>query len=184
MLFIQEIILEYLKDVRNSNAANVRRAVRFLPVEFDKANITDEILFNRVNLGQDTEGLHKWRDTVKIYGENALWTGKIAPDYFGNRIFVKRASGSQSDSRSGYEILYTDKAQRGWIKSKFTLTNGKSGRVVYNDRCSNWEGPWIYILFTFNFVCADKEDFKLKIFFNKNPDFTFKDMKPLRYNGF
>ncbi len=46
MLFVQEIVLVYTKAVRNANAANVRRSVRFLPVEFDKADITDEFLFN------------------------------------------------------------------------------------------------------------------------------------------
>lgn len=177
MLFIQEIVLQYTKAVRNSNAANVRRSVQFLPVKFDKSKITDEILFNKVNLFQAPEGLQIHRSKTFIYGENALFTGKFS-NFFGYRIFVKRAG-------EGYEILYTDKAQRGWIKSKFTLTNGKSGRIVYNDRSSDWECPvWNYYLITFNFVCADKDDFKPKIFFNKNPDFTFTDMKPLRYSGF
>ncbi len=179
MLFIQEVVLLYTKAVRNSNAANVRRAVKFLPVEFDKSGITDEILFNKVNLFQTPEGLKEQRNAVKIYGENALFTGRFS-DFFGYRVFVKRMGGSQG----GYEILYTDKVQRGYIKSKFALTNGQSGRIVYNERYSNWDCPWLYYLTTFNFVCADKNDFKPKIFFNKNPDFTFTDMKPLRYSGF
>lgn len=177
MLFIQEIDLKYTKAVRNSNAANVRHSVRFYPVEFDKSKITDEILFNKVGLFQAPDGLKEQRNVVKIYGENALFTGKFS-NFFGYRIFVKRAG-------EGYEILYTDKAQRGWIKSKFTLTNGKSGRIVYNDRSSDWDcSVWNYYLITFNFICAEKDDFKPKIFFNKNPDFTFTDMKPLRYNGY
>lgn len=178
MLFVQEIVLEYTKAVRNSNAANARRSVRFMPVEFDKSDISDEILFNKVGLFQSPDGMHEPRSKTRILGENALFTGKFAPDHFGERIFIKRAEG-------GYEILYTDKKQRGWIKSKFTLTEGKSGRIVYNDRYSHWDCPvWIYYLITFNFVCADKESFKPKIFFIKEPDFTFNDMKPLRYSGF
>lgn len=178
MLFVQEIVLEYTKAVRNANAANVRRSVSFLPVEFDKADITDEILFNKTRLFQSLDGMHGPYSKTKILGENALFTGKFAPDHFGERIFVKRAE-------NGYEILYTDKKARGWIKSKFTLTEGKSGRIVYNDRYSHWDCPvWIYYLITFNFVCADKENFKPKIFFRKDPDFTFNDMKALRYNGF
>lgn len=178
MLFIQEIAFVYTKAVRNANAASVRRSVRFLPVEFDKADITDAILFNNVELFQSPNGIREQRNKVKIYGENALFTGKFAADFFGERIFVKRAE-------NGYEILYTDKKQRGWVKSKFTLTEGKSGRIVYNDRSSDWDCPvWNYYLITFNFICADKADFKPKIFFIKNPDFTFTDMKPLRYSGF
>lgn len=177
MLFIQEIVLQYTKAVRNSNAANVRRSVKFFPVEFDTTKIMDEILFNKVALFQAPDGMRGPYGKTKILGENALFTGKFAPNHFGERIFVKRAE-------NGYEILYTDKKARGWIKSKFTLTDGKSGRIVYNDRSGGWECPWIYYLITFNFVCADKSAFKPKIFFIKEPDFTFKDMKPLRYNGY
>lgn len=176
MLFVQEIDLVYTKAVRYGNFANARRAVKFFPVEFDKSDITDEILFNKVRLLQSPDGISE-RSKTKILGENALFTGKFAPDHFGERIFIKRAE-------NGYEILYTDKRSRGYIKSKFTLTEGKSGRIVYNDRSGGWDCPWLYYLITFNFVCADKNDFKPKIFFRKEPDFTFNDMKNLFYSGF
>lgn len=178
MLFVQEIDLVYTKAVRYGNFANARKAVKFLPVEFNNADITDEILFNKVGLFQSPDGISEQRNKTKILGENAMFTGKFAPDHFGERIFVKRAE-------NGCEILYTDKKQRGYIKSKFTLTEGKSGRIVYNDRSSFWDGPvWHYYLITFNFVCADKANFKPKIFFRKEPDFMFNDMKELRYSGF
>lgn len=177
MLFVQRIALQYTKAVRYGNYANARRAVRFFPVELEGADITDEILFNRVDLTQSPDGMSKPRSVVKCYGEKAFFTGKFAPGYFGECVYVKRAGG-------GYEILYTDREQRGYIKSKFTLTGGKNGRIVYNDRSGGWDGPWVYYLITFNFVCADKSDFKPKIFFRKKPDFVFTDMKELRYNGF
>lgn len=177
MLFIQKIDLVYTKAVRYGNYANVRRSVKFLPVNFDTKSITDEILFNSVDLLQRTDGLHEKWNKVKIYGENAFYTGKFNSDFFGQRIFVKRAN-------NGYEILYTDKKQRGYVKSKFTLTNGQSGRIIYNERYSNWDCPWLYYLTTFNFVCAEKSAFKPKIFFRKMPDFTFNDMKKLWYNGY
>ncbi len=178
MLFVQEIDLVYTKAVRLGNFANARRDVKFLPVDFNKTDITDEILFNRVYLFQSPDGISEKRNKVSILGEKAFFDGKFAPDFFGERVFVKRANG-------GYEILYTDKRQRGYIKSKFTLTEGKSGRIIYNDRSSGWDCPvWNYYFVTFNFVCADKDSFKPKIFFRKNPDFTFGDMKELRYSGF
>lgn len=177
MLYIQAVVLTYTKAVRNSSSANVRRALKFLPVEFDKADITDEILFNLVNLFQTPDGLREQRNKTRIFGEDAFFVGKFAKEYFGDRVYVRRAE-------NGYEILYTDKKQRGYIKSKFTLSNGQSGRIVYNERYSSWDSPWIYHLITFNFVCADKSAFKPKMFFIKEPDFTFTDMKPLRYNGY
>lgn len=177
MLFIQEIDLIYTKAVRYGSFANARRAVKFLPVEFDKADLTDEILFNRVHLFQSPDGISEKRNKVSVLGEKAFFNGRFSPDFFGERVFVKRAD-------SGYEILYTDKRQRGYIKSKFTLTDGKSGRIAYNDRSSGWDcSVWNYYFVTFNFVCADKYSFKPKIFFRKNPDFTFNDMKELRYSG-
>lgn len=177
MLFVQRIDLIYTKAVRNSNAANVRRSVKFLPVEFDKTKITGEILFDKTSLVQTPNGLKEEYHRTKPLGENAFFDGKFS-DFFGSRVFIKHAE-------SGYEILYTDKAQRGWIKSKFTLTDGKSGRITYNERHSHWDCPvWNYYLTTFNFVCADKERFKPKLFYIKEPDFTFNDMKELRYSGF
>ena len=179
MLFVQQIDLIYTKYTRGSNFANVRRSMKFLPVEFDKAKITEEILFDKAVISQSEDGLHLHERTrkTKPLGENAFFDGKFS-DFFGNRVFVKRAE-------NGYEILYTDKKQRGWVKSKFTLTDGKSGRIVYNERHGSYfDSPiWYYYLTTFNFVCTDKENFKPKIFFIKEPDFVFTDMKKLRYSG-
>ncbi len=165
----------YTKAVRFGNFANSRRALKFLPAEFDKSDITDEILFHKAEAFQSPDGLRVNKSAVKIYGEAALFDGKFS-EFFGKRVFVKRAA-------NGYEILYTDKIQRGFIKSKFTLKNGESGRIIYNDRRGGAECPWIYYLVTWNFVCADKESFKPKIFYIKQPDFVFDDLKRLRYNG-
>lgn len=177
MLFVQQIDLIYTKAVRGGSFANVRRAVKFLPVEFGKANISGEILFDKASLVQTPNEMQEHYHKTKLLGENALFDGKFS-DFFGNRVLIKRAE-------NGYEILYTDKAQHGWVKSRFTLTDGKSGRIIYNDRRSYWDcNVWNYYLTTFNFVCADKSLFKPKIFFIKEPDFTFNDMKQLRYSGF
>ncbi len=167
--------MAYTKAVRFGNFANSRRALKFLPAEFDKSDITDKILFHKAEAFQSRDGLRVNKSAVKIYGDAALFDGKFS-EFFGKRVFVKRAE-------NGYEILYTDKIQRGFIKSKFTLENGESGRIVYNDRLGGGECPWIYFLVTWNFVCADKESFKPKIFYIKQPDFVFKDLKPLRYSG-
>lgn len=181
MLFVQQIDLIYTKYTRGSNFANVRRSMKFLPVEFDKAKITEEILFDKAVIYQSEDGLNlseRSRKT-KPLGENAFFDGRIS-DFFGYRVFIKRTE------NGGYEILYTDKAQRGWVKSKFTLTDGKSGRIVYNERHGSYFDMqlWYYYVTTFNFVCTDKANFKPKIFFIKEPDFVFTDMKKLRYSGF
>jgi len=177
MLFVQSIDLEYTKAVRYGNFANARRSLKFLPVEFDKSDITDEILFDVVRLFQSPEGIIERYHKVRQLGENALFDGKFT-NFFGYRVFIRRA-----ENGSGYDILYTNRKSHG-VKSKFTLSEGMSGRIIYNERHSYDESSvWYYHLTTFNFVCADKDSFKPKIFFRKEPDFIFNDMKPLRYNG-
>lgn len=177
MIFVQQIDLAYHKDVRYGNFANVRRALKFLPVEFDKSDLTGDILFDKAILVQTPNGMIEHRHKAKTLGENALFTGKMS-DSFGDRVFITR-------TENGYEILYANPKQGGWTKSKFKLTDGKSGRITYNLRTSYFDLPvWRYFITTFNFVCADKDSFKPKIFFRKNPDFIFNDMKPLRYSGF
>ncbi len=178
MLFVQQIKLKYTKDVRYANFANARRALKFLPVEFNKADITNEILFDVAELFQSPEGIGEGYHKVRQLGENAFFDGKFT-NFFGYRVFIRRAENS-----SGYDILYTSRKSRG-VKSKFTLSDGMSGRIIYNERISYDESDvWHYFLTTFNFVCADKDSFKPKIFFRKEPDFIFNDMKPLRYSGF
>lgn len=177
MLFVQRIDVIYTKAVRGGGYANTRRAIKFLPVEFDKADITGEILFDRAAIVQTPNGLKEQSHKTKPLGENAFFDGKFS-DFFGERVFIGRGE-------SGFEILYTDKKQRGYIKSRFVLKNGESGRIIYNERYSCWDSPvWNYYLTTFNFVCAEKERFKPKLFYIKEPDFSFNDMKQLRYSGF
>lgn len=177
MIFVQQINLIYTKYTRGSNFANVRRSMKFLPVEFDKAKITEEILLDSVTLSQSESGFYEQHRKTKPLGEDAFFDGKFS-DFFGNRVFIKRAE-------NGYEILYTDKVQHGWINSKFKLTDSMSGRIIYNERHGSYfDSPiWYYYVTTFNFVCTDKANFKPKIFFIKKPDHVFTDMKKLRYSG-
>lgn len=159
MLFVQQIVLTYTKAVRGGDFAAARKAVRFLPVEFDKSGISNEIMFNKAELFQSPDGIRELHNRTRILGENVFFTRKFASDAFGERIFVKRAE-------NGYEILYTDKKKHGFIKNKLTLTNGKSGRIIYNNRSSDWEcSVWNYFLVTFNFVCAAKAASSLRFSF-------------------
>lgn len=46
MLFVQKIVIEYKKDVRYSNYAQIRKNLKFYPVKFAVNNISEDILFN------------------------------------------------------------------------------------------------------------------------------------------
>ena len=66
------------------------------------------------------------------------------------------------------------------------LTVGKDeyGRVVFNERGTyEYSGIWYYELNIYNFVNADYSKYSPKLFFRKEPDYEFEDMRKLRYNG-
>lgn len=177
MLFVQEIHLYWEKSVNYASFANARRAVKFFPVTFDINNISEEILFNRVLAKQTEDKLIVLSEKTSVLGESAFFSGKFNSDLFDRRIYVKHADG-------GYEICYTSNEQRGFLKTAFSLTNGQNGRLVYNHRSSDSDNPsWIYNLKTFNFVCNGKDAFKPKLFYIKQPDFLFDDLKMLGYCG-
>jgi hypothetical protein len=70
----------------------------------------------------------------------------------------------------------------GFDKTAFVLRKDQYGRIVFNERNTYYDtGEWYYQFFVFNIVCCEKDNFKEKIFFNKNPDYEFNGMKYLRY---
>ena len=158
MLFIQRIDQIYTKNERYPKYANMRRAERFLPIEYD-GEIGGEVLFHSAN-------------KVKIYGAEAFSPDKLYDARYGNRIAVTKDGDS-------YSVLY--RGADGRYKSKFTLEKGEYGRLMYNDRIAG-EDIWFYHIYIYNFVNADSSAFKSKLFYKKIPDREFTDMKYLRYS--
>ncbi len=171
MLFIQKIELEYRKDVRYANYAQIRNAIKFMPVKISKDKIDSEILLNSIKIYQSTDGMKTYPETDKQYSSEVFCKGKFDRNIFEYNIAVKKLSDNE------YEILY----KRSFSK-EFVVKNGEYGRIVFNERSTYWDtGEWYYQLFTYNFVCCDKNDFREKIFFKKETDYNIKDMKYLRY---
>ena len=173
MLFIQYISLTYCKNVRYANYANARNSIKFMPIAVDR--ISDcEVLFNRITLFQDTDGLCEHFNKVRQYDNSILYNPKCYTSPFGNRIAVKK-----SDDGS-YEIMY--RSSKCYYKSPFTLKNNEYGRIIYNDRYVEFDsGQWYYELHTINFINCDKLKYREKMFFRKVPDYEHKDMQYLRY---
>ena len=172
MLFVQQIEIEYRKNVRYANYSQVRNSLKFYPVKINPAEIQQDVLFHSVLFYQDTDGMHDIGTRSRQFTENQLYDGKLNCSPFGKKIGVKPTDENQ------YEVHFYS----GFDKTAFVLGKEQYGRIVFNERNTDYDtGEWYYQLFVFNFVCCEKDNFKEKIFFNKNPDYEFNGMKYLRY---
>ena len=150
MLFVQQIEIEYRKNVRYANFAQARNAIKFYPVRINSDEIQQNVLFHSAFFYQDTNGMHNRGTKSRQFTESQLYDGKFNRSPFG--------------------------------KTAFVLRKDQYGRIVFNERNTYYDtGEWYYQFFVFNIVCCEKDNFKEKIFFNKNPDYEFNGMKYLRY---
>ena len=186
MLFVQNIVLSYQKDVRYANYANQRRSIRFwkLPTTDLEEN---EVFVNRVCLGQstlnktffgqDAKNIYCYQNITKSYGTEVLYEGRFINSPFSGRLAVVK----EDDS---YKIKYCGKHDLGFYSTKMTIGKDEYGRVVFNERGTyEYSGIWYYELNIYNFVNADYSKYSSKMFFKKEPDYEFEDMRKLRYNG-
>ena len=186
MLFVQNIILQYQKDVRYANYANQRRSIRFC-VLFTTDLEENEVFVNRVCLGQstlnktfygqDAKNIYCYQNITKSYGTEVLYEGRFINSPFSGRLAVVK----EDDS---YKIKYCGKHDLGFYSTKMTIGKDEYGRVVFNERGTyEYSGIWYYELNIYNFVNADYSKYSSKMFFKKEPDYEFEDMRKLRYNG-
>lgn len=189
MLFVQNIVLRYQKDVRYANYANQRRSIRFweLPsanleeneVFFHKVLLGQNTFLNQTFLGQDTKNIHCYRNVSQSYGKEVLFDGH----FINNSPFSRRLAVVKTDD--GYQIKYCGKHDLDFYSTKMTVKKNEYGRVIFNQRESYcYSGIWYYELYIYNFVNAEYSDYRKKLFFRKEPDHYFEDMKYLRYNGY
>ena len=176
MLFIQSITLRYEKDVRYANFANQRRSVRFweLPQACPEEN---EVLFHAVFLGQDTQKLGCYRNSLKSCGAEVFYDGKWNQTPFSDRIAVAK----EADS---FRIKYRGKSDRGFYSTKMILRPGEYGRIIFNERnIYPYSGIWYYDMMTYNFINLPFSAYRQKLFYRKEPDHIFQDMQYLRYSS-
>ncbi len=188
MLFVQNIILRYQKDVRYANYANQRRSIRFW--ELPSTDLEEnEVFVNRVCLGQstflnknflvkDTKNIHCYQNITKSYGAEVFYNGR----FINNSPFSGRLAVVKEDD--SYQIKYCGKHDLGFYSTKMTIAKNEYGRIVFNERGTyEYSGIWYYELNIYNFVNADYSKYSPKLFFRKQPDYEFEDMRKLRYNG-
>ncbi|MBP0966297.1 MAG: hypothetical protein J5722_01570 [Oscillospiraceae bacterium] len=174
MLFAQIITLRWQKELRYPAYAAQRRAERFrlLPQECPAENA---VLLHTVQLRQTADGISCVRERAEGYDGLAFSADRMRQSPFPVRLQVTAADGA-------YRIAYCGKECDGLFREKMLLLPGEYGRVIYNERGAyDYSGIWYYDLTVCNFVNAPYSDYRPKLFFRKEPDHLFEDLRYLRY---
>lgn len=208
MLIVQSINLYYHKDARYPNYANVRNSLKFLPINpqpnkfYPSDTMFDcEVLLQSLVYWQKTDGLKQYREKFKKFGNEIFTEGKyetywnyhnlianiriFKEDNIYKIMFCDENFSSHRPTRHGHNESYMKKQSPFKYKDRifetaFRLDKNKYGRIIYNERNVEHDtGIWYYGLHTYNIINCDKSDFKEKMFFRKNPDYEYKQLKQL-----
>lgn len=171
-LYVQQITVEYTKDLRYSNFAQQRQAIKFYPIDISENEGQSEIFLSRISVRQSKGDLKIYPYKNKfLIAKNAIYN----PDDFYSKPFGEKIALQKSGDN--YAVLY----KKGDFYHKcFVLKNSQYARIIYNCRVSGFDDCVdLYQNVIFNFLQSDKPLCGSKIFYRKNPDFEYKDMKCL-----
>lgn len=177
MLFIQRMTIQYKKDVRFAKYADQRRAVKFYPVDMSrKPSGGEEVFFTHKLCFQTPEKMIEYPERYKLLGDDAFYDGRGICNTYGGKIAVAKAENGR------YKVMTYLHKGKNYYHTCFELDNGEYGRIICNDRHSNWEDNWVYELTVFNLLVCSVDRFREKMFFVKTPDKEIDDRKYLRYS--
>ena len=179
MIFIQQIRIVYQKDVRYANYGHERNHLKFYPVRNLPELNGKEIFVNYISLQQLPGELLFQGEWSCFFTENFFYTGKFQDNW----LFSRKNQIAVQKQNQAYQILYTSKEQKSFMKPVFTLEKNQYGRILFNERQATSDSQWYYILYIVNFLNADAEQYREKLFFRKEPDYLFSDRKYLKYSG-
>ena len=152
--------------------------MRFFPVEGDMPDENAEALVDSCIIIQCPKAGRKVSAYVKGYEKNG-YTKLYGREIFENQNWCnlpvdKVVKVVKHDDE--YELVY-----RSYNKKMFTLKKGEYGRVMYNYRRTDRETrSWIFTICVINYINDDRDKFREKIFYRKDPDHEFTDMKILQ----
>lgn len=179
---------------------------KFYPKEINSDTMLDcEVLLQEITLNQTVNSIEQSANPIyefKKYDDEIFTLGKRNIDwvfrnlihhirilkndekykimfcddfyYFFNR--TKRRGHNETYMDITSPLSYTDALN----ETAFILNPNEYGRIIYNERYVDHDtGQWYYGLHTYNIISCDKSDFKEKMFFRKNPDYEYKQLKKL-----
>ena len=175
MLFVQNIVLRWHKDVRYAKFAGQRRSVRFWELP-DETVPESPLLVHSVSLLQDEAGLHCEDSRIRTYDEAAFYTGGHNRTPFAPRLAVTHGP-------DGFSVQYFGMGGSA-PRTAMTLQTGESGRIQLNLRRTYHDtGRWYYEQITWNFLDAPPSACRKKLFYIKAPVHSFADLQFLQWNG-
>jgi hypothetical protein len=171
MLFIQNLNIIYDKSVRYPNYAQMRTSKKFDIISSDRSiNLDCDVLFHIVSYYQTKDGFRIQQNRTYSYDEKFFFDPDKQPIIKNGLKVVKLDD--------GYQILLCN--SNGLKKNVFKINQNEYGRYVFNRRYMRlYSGQWYYCIHTYNFINCDKSKFREKMFFNKNPNYEYSDLKVL-----
>lgn len=205
MLFIQSLDTYYDKNERSSEYARLRKGDLFRKIDVTKI-IECEVFVQFLSLRYDADGgvsqAKPYSEIYKDYGKSIFTEG--TKDRYSNynkllkfiRIFkdednykimfcdenvewcpTKRRGHNEAFNNVNSIFYHRDKLN----ETAFILGKNQYGRIIYNNRYVNPDSQmWYYGWHIYNIINCDISECKEKMFFEKNPDFEYRQLLDLR----
>ena len=204
MLFIQSLDTYYEKQERSSVYAQLRNSDIFRTIDCSQIKEC-EVLAHLISLRYD-EGkvspAQPYNETYMKYGRN-IFTEGTRDRYANYNRLLKFIRIFKEEDR--YRIMFCDENVE-WCPTKrrghneaynnadsifyhrnslnetaFILNKNQYGRIIYNNRYVDPDNQhWYYGWHIYNIINCDISECKEKMFFVKNPDYEYKQLKDLR----
>lgn len=192
MLLIQDICLSWGKKERDSACAKKRTE---FPVAYSLDKMPNvfhgEVLVNHLNFRQrgtvfqTSNGVADCFQAYPFVNDLNLTNLYIQSDTYSCTVvffYDERRSGRpvrrghNKDYDNADSLLYRHDILN---ETAFSLKNGQYGRVIWNERKTDWDtGEWYYQLHALNLLYSDKIP-KADIFLTRKPDFEYKQIAAL-----
>ena len=144
--------------------------------------IVREEIFKRFGNEIFTEGKRgQWAtfilENIRLFKEDEKYRIMFCDDsYFGNFSRSKRHGHNEAYNKKGSPFRYTDRLN----ETAFSLKDGEYGRIYFNNRYVHpHTRNQVYKYVVYNIVSCERSHFREKMFFRKNPDHEYKNLKSL-----
>ena len=205
MLFVQSLDTYYHKQERSSEFARLRSGDAFRKIDCNQIKEC-EVMAQLVSLRYDEDGAgspaQPYAEEYRRYGREIFTEGtKDRYDNYNRLLKFIRIFREEDD----YRIMFCDENVE-WCPTKrrghneafhnpnsifyhrdklnemaFILKKNQYGRILYNNRYVDPDSQnWYYGWHVYNIINCDLSERKEKMFFVKNPDFTYKQLLDLR----
>ena len=204
MLIIQSLSTYYEKLERSSEYARLRSDDLFRGIDCSKIEEC-EVFVQFLSLRYDKEKVSSAKiyiEQYKQYGESIFTEGIKDPYASYNKLipFIRIFRDEERyrimfcdenvawcpTRRTGHNEAFNDEKSLFYHKNRlnetaFTLENNQYGRIIYNNRYVDPDNShWYYGWHVYNIINCDISECKEKMFFEKKPDYEYKQLLDLR----